>query len=457
MSQFIDDDPVKVDSPSESRSAPTLESNPEAKVETAVTSPSPERKPEIKVQTEELKVKKITLPAKPTTTVIPPQPAKTGSKRKLAARDDMENLKPQRVTNENLPPRSVTDKQSIREKAGGRTLKELASIRKEAREKGVSATNTRKPLAAKSTNDDISSPKKSSKPIVMDEVAAAKADLYRSKASQERPKAKSKTPNSITIHAVPDIQPLAPTVIPIPCEVGTPLAEAALLSPSSPEPELANDGSRGATPPPAAISSTRETARPSRRNRTAVSYAEPNLRDKMRRPTKELFDAVAGEGRYARRSSQVDPVAPDSVKVKHETDSGESWKTLPLAKAPSMESALENDPASPLAGKGPPELLPSTVVTDRRRRASPLANEDTENNEHGKEMDAKDEVVIPNTSSSDIDVYEFNTSSPQAERQELKRKPSGRKGPRRMSAAVQNEEGLANKERTSSRRRSMMI
>lgn len=42
-------------------------------------------------------------------------------------------------------------------------------------------------------------------------------------------------------------------------------------------------------------------SRPSRRQRAVVSYAEPNLRDKMRRPTSEMIDAVGGNG--SRRSS----------------------------------------------------------------------------------------------------------------------------------------------------------
>lgn len=42
-------------------------------------------------------------------------------------------------------------------------------------------------------------------------------------------------------------------------------------------------------------------SRPSRRQRAVVSYAEPNLRDKMRRPTSEMIDAVGGHG--SRRSS----------------------------------------------------------------------------------------------------------------------------------------------------------
>ncbi|KAJ5909167.1 hypothetical protein N7495_001849 [Penicillium taxi] len=49
------------------------------------------------------------------------------------------------------------------------------------------------------------------------------------------------------------------------------------------------------------ISDATGASRPSRRRGAVVSYAEPNLRDKMRRPTKDLIDAVANNG--SRRSS----------------------------------------------------------------------------------------------------------------------------------------------------------
>lgn len=51
-------------------------------------------------------------------------------------------------------------------------------------------------------------------------------------------------------------------------------------------------------------------SRPSRRQRAVVSYAEPNLRDKMRRPTRELIDAVGGDG--SRRSSSFQLVRETS-------------------------------------------------------------------------------------------------------------------------------------------------
>ena len=51
---------------------------------------------------------------------------------------------------------------------------------------------------------------------------------------------------------------------------------------------------RGDTPPPPDLGGASSSfGRSSRRARGSVSYAEPNLRDKMRRPGKELVDAVA--------------------------------------------------------------------------------------------------------------------------------------------------------------------
>ncbi|KAJ6088280.1 hypothetical protein N7486_009541 [Penicillium sp. IBT 16267x] len=49
------------------------------------------------------------------------------------------------------------------------------------------------------------------------------------------------------------------------------------------------------------------TSRSSRRRGAVVSYAEPNLRDKMRRPTKELIDAVGQNGSRRSSSFLLDP------------------------------------------------------------------------------------------------------------------------------------------------------
>ncbi|KAF4467293.1 Shugoshin [Fusarium albosuccineum] len=486
VSKFIDEDPVKIDSPSRSRPTPTQESPktklapPEALTspqssKTLPRSPSPEKKKKEEVvepqetQPTETKPKETkpeetnqpeTKVQKPLVVEAPaPQPVKTGSKRKLAARDDLGTNRPQKINNENENPRIVIEKQSIREKAGGRTLKELASIRKEARER-ANATGARKPLAAKSTNDDMSSPKKSSKPVATDEVVTAKADLVKSMGSQDRQKLKLKAQPPVIIEAVLRPEPTAPAVTELPCELGTPMMEQALLSPSSPGTAASKEAGRGATPPPIDINATREPSRPSRRNRTAVSYAEPNLRDKMRRPTKEMLDAVAGEGKYARRSSVAEQSAPDTARVKRESEAGDSWKKLPAANMAGTDNEPGSIPASPLAGKGSPPELPESVAVRGGRRSSMMVQElAIDRGEPSDDKDTKEEDPTPDsTGFSEVDIYEFTPSSPQPEKQApVEPKKRGRKPLRRVSSAIQSDEGLAAKERASSRRRSMML
>ncbi|KND94516.1 Shugoshin [Tolypocladium ophioglossoides CBS 100239] len=469
MSKFIDEDPVKVDSPTRVAPIKIRELSPKRKMEPPVSlaspkheeveappPPSPEKKSEPIVKLQQSRLQ----PAASTEPRIVPQPINTGAKRKFAARDDAENIPIQRMANENQPPRGLSEKQSIRDKAGGKTLKELAGMRKEARDKQGATSNARKPLAAKSTNDDISSPKKMTKPAMTDKVAAAKADLIKGKASNERSKSKARTNPPATMEAapVPDIPPT--TTI----ELAPPFVEPALLSPSSPEAVPADNGHRGDTPPPADITSRGETTRPSRRNRTAISYAEPNLRDKMRRPTKELFDAVAGDGKYPRQSSQAEPLAPQMLKVKRESDTGETWKTLPAASEHSAEAEPGSIPESPLANKSSsPEDLPDTVVTDRRRRPSSMASKAAGPADEGSETvsQPKDTDASLDTSGlGEPDIYEFTSSSPQIDKEDAATKKTGRRqttSSRRISAAVNNDKEVGTKDRNTSRRRSMMV
>jgi hypothetical protein len=75
--------------------------------------------------------------------------------------------------------------------------------------------------------------------------------------------------------------------------------------------------------------------RGSRRARAAVSYAEPNLRDKMRRPGKELVAAVEGIDHFRNREASsrgesLDRHVEDEVKKELPTDDV-GWKRLPQA------------------------------------------------------------------------------------------------------------------------------
>ncbi|KAF4336349.1 Shugoshin [Fusarium beomiforme] len=488
VSHFIEEEePVKVDSPTHSRNSPTptpasVQESPSMNlappekltsprtIKTLPRSPSPEKKQQANatkskemesVKIKPLATKSIEANAQEAVDEIPvpqPQLVKVGSKRKLSARDDMVTSRSQRANNENEPPRNATDKPSIREKAGGRTLKELTNMRKDAREK-ANATGPRKPLAAKSTNDDLSSPKKISKSVATDEVAAAKADLMRSKASQERPKSRSKTLAPITIETTLE-PPTAPEVTEVPCRLATPFTDPALLSPNSPDTAASKEARRGGTPPPGDVNASREPARPSRRNRTAVSYAEPNLRDKMRRPTKEMLDAVAGEGKYVRRSSVAEQ-APDTARVKRESSAEDSWKNLPATNTTNAENEPGNIPTSPLAGKGSPPENPMPIAMRGGRRTSMMIQDIVASSETSNEDgEGKEETASDTTGVSEVDVYEFTPSSPQNGEEapaEIKKKVTARRPSRRVSSAVHTEDGAGARERASSRRRSMML
>ncbi|KAH6885779.1 hypothetical protein B0T10DRAFT_550310 [Thelonectria olida] len=465
MSHFIDEDPVKVDSPSRPYPMP-IEESPKVKMEPPVTlespqstkfveqSPSPQKKRDVFKEPKKEKPKQpasletpAPQPAPQPASLPAPQPTKAGSKRKLAARDDMVTSKPQLINDENQdpPPRPIAGKQSIREKVGNRTLKELANTRKEAGQTTNTSTTVRKPLAVKSTNDDISSPRKTSKPPVFDEIAAAKAEVIKTKNPVGRPRSKPKNITPVVIEAART-----------PSELGTPVTEPAILSPSSPETASGKDATRGGTPPPTDINANRDPPRPSRRNRATVSYAEPNLRDKMRRPTKELYDAVTGEGKYSRRSSNIE-IAPESAKVKREDDLPASWKKLPPA--PQNRRVSEDVPASPLAGKGSSPIdHPRPIPREKGRRTSMLIKEsvfsaDTSNGDDRGKTSAP--TSADSSQMSEADIYEFTTCSPQPEK-EAKKKMTNRRASRRVSSVVTGDDDLAIKERAS-RRRSMML
>ncbi|PHH85761.1 hypothetical protein CDD83_11200 [Cordyceps sp. RAO-2017] len=482
MSKFIDDDddPVKVDSPTRHPPLEPQETSPKATIEPPVSFPSPQvdkvaespRAPSPEIQTQ-LPIARPQLDPQPEvpTQSMTAQPVKTGFKRKLAAREEAENTPFQRLMNENQAPRAVAERPSIRDKADGRTLKELAVARKEGREKKEVDWKARAPLAAKSTNVEMRSPKKSFKPKGAEAgPASTKIELTtkpKGPIGRPRSKAKSNPPAKAEAEPGPEaaLQPTTDLAPPVP-----PGEPPVLLSPSSPERPGGEPSPRGDTPPPADISSRGETTRPSRRNRAAVSYAEPNLRDKMRRPSKGMTDAVAGEGRYSRRSSsQVDTPVSESCPPKHEPeDEGDAWK------ATAAEAREADDPPpSPLAGKDSPPAreLPDTIVTERRRRPSSTTNakkaertasEGTTGAAQGRAADSDEAKPDPNESGS-VDIYEFTSSSPQADREEAgeANKTNNRRqtmASRRVSAAVDNDKpSTGARERSSSRRRSMMV
>ena len=372
---------------------------------------------------------------------------KTGSKRKFG--DENEQVKLASTVSEKGKEDTVpmVKPLAIRDLKNRRSIKDLSSARQPSKEKLVNSATSgpqRKPLAAKSTNDDLSSPKKSTKPSPVDD-PISKPNALKVASIKEQPKDKKKV---VAVPVQPIAQPPAVRVLPEP-EIAA--ADPALVCPDTPEPAAAHHDSARDTPPPADISVHGETSRPSRRARTSISYAEPNLRDKMRRPTKQLFDAVAGEGRYIQRSSSANLLAPpSSTKVKVEGEAPDSWRKLPIAEAAVAHEATRRESMmSPLAQKqASPELLPSTVITNRRKCASSMgvresvADSSTTTHNASASQKAVNEDEEYETR-EEADPYEFTTSSPMNESSDsvLENESKtvgakGSKGSRRSSVAA---------------------
>ena len=153
-----------------------------------------------------------------------------------------------------------------------------------------------------------------------------------------------------------------------------------LFSPISTEPSAGRAESCDTPPPPDLGPDTRTDSfgRASRRPRGTVNYAQPNLRDKMRRPTKELVDAVGAEERQRQANLKADGGETTSVIVKQEeiADTLPVWKT----NVPKEDQRVREEPTSPLSNKtgGTVMDLPGSVITERRRRSVlPARNNDT--------------------------------------------------------------------------------
>ncbi|TVY42197.1 Shugoshin [Lachnellula subtilissima] len=354
---------------------------------------------------------------------------KTGAKRKFSVRDDEEHqpvsqpvqqspddFKFTRVSSEDR-----ANNKSVRqpENAGSKSAREVAVAKGAPREKRTSTpatttTTNRRALAPKNVND---SPRKSGKPPVQLDAKAAKADVP--KFNLEKGRTRDRNPEPVIIK--PRDEPLAKT-IEVELEPETP-AGLDIFSPSSSQPSTARVESRDTPPPPDLHS---EGQRPSRRARGAVSYAEPSLRDKMRRPTKELVDAVTGEGKSSRGSivKLEDDSTSARMSIKAEPEEEDAWKRMPLASS----STVEN---SPLRSKAlDQEALPSSITTHRKRRES-LLHQPSEDmprtvsetaisaliSEHRKAKAAatvrqleKDGVLTKAT--DNLNIYEFNDNSP---------------------------------------------
>jgi hypothetical protein len=282
--------------------------------------------------------------------------------------------------------------------------------------------------------------------------------------------AAEKPPRTKPRDLIPKAEPTATAITPpdeqAACPPDTP-ATTDIFSPTS-EPSTARPAGRD-TPPPAGFASLSATAASpnaaaaaaaggrggGRRARAPVNYAEPSLVAKMRRPTKQLLDAVGRDGRPLRGAivggrrevaGEWRPVGGAASAVAAEEDAG---------------PGAEEEPPSPLRGKGVVAEEEEVVVAAARsagsRRAvapvvvvKPLLV---------KAKAAAARVPVVPLRDEDLAIFDFTESSPSSEaRVEAPRAAAA--GRRRCTMSEDQEGAVPARGARSSkgaRRRSMMV
>lgn len=281
------------------------------------------------------------------------------------------------------------------------TNEEVTRERK-AKDVVISETiSNRKALGPKSVNTDPTSPAKLGKFGSTDKVTDSKDEVVKRFPNRNRLKDKANKP----VPAPKEFAPINAPRIPAKAAPETPASLSHdLLSPVSSEPSAArlHSNSRD-TPPPSDLQRDASNAgvlgtvdRATRRPRGSVSYAEPNLRDKMRRPTKDLVDAVGARDRpqhlatikleenLAGSDTASGEGAPRAMNVKAESDANASdlWQ-IPSSTGSQEQQQHQRgvvEPTSPLGNKSsiPPAELPTSMITNRRRRTVGLHRTEAE-------------------------------------------------------------------------------
>lgn len=333
---------------------------------------------------------------KSSTTTKQDMPLKTGAKRKLDVRDDAnkEEARTSELDDFAFQTKTIVSDTVLPCPRGSRFTKSgtAPSSTSSAPQESTSKwePTARRVLAPKSTN----SPTKTRRPSVSDKIASLKDDVAKQakpRVNLERASLKATTKEvsadtgclSISYHGLqqePDKTGELPPRTP---------AELNLFSPISTEPSV-----RSEQLPEMALGASVEDVlggtdgRGSRRARGAVSYAEPSLRAKMRRPTKEFVPAV-GEQTNGFKAQQQDPATRGNsqerqgsidlgtqkvrtLNIKTDQHDDESiWTTLPGGK---------EEPASPLVDKtaksssapSPPTPKPKAEASSLDARTEPL-------------------------------------------------------------------------------------
>ncbi|KAK5134262.1 hypothetical protein LTR08_006806 [Meristemomyces frigidus] len=304
---------------------------------------------------------------------------RTGAKRKLADRDVERSVKPPSKDDFTFSRKATSGeaKTKVEQIATVGSLPIVEDDQEpEAEATAAPPKPARKVLGDKSAN---MSPRKAAarpdKPGKGDPEKAAKPPAMRSVVVPARSQSRTRRASALPQPSPPREILLSTIEIPPPAE--QPVMElppktpalADLFSPTPSEPSAKPNESRAGTPPPGDLSTLSTTtngegARPSRRARGAVNYAEPSLMAKMRRPTKQLVDAISGLQDPRRAmcvTSERQTAAARTVVIKQEPEDDDAWKSLPVVDAAASGSPLGQRSTSEGHGDG---MLPVEVLSE---------------------------------------------------------------------------------------------
>ncbi|OCL12619.1 hypothetical protein AOQ84DRAFT_385997, partial [Glonium stellatum] len=396
---------------------------------------------------------------------------RTGAKRKLSAREDEESQETGGEPQGDDFRFSRRNASSASDDSGKDAIKDIQILN----------VTDRRILGNKPVNTDpILSPKKA-KPSISESKPDTKKPTSTSKtSSRPRPRDRRTPIEPLEIPPEPISNPTETAEIQLDSLPPKTPAGADLFSPPSTEPSTARPESKDTPPPtdlnPSATSTDQANAagRTVRRARAPVNYAEPNLISKMRRPTKELVDAVVPDGRRSTSAQPNEPGAPPpttaekekaklrTVVIKRERDDGDSGSgsgsgagsagagddlgepNSPLSKktarqgqtqtqtqTQTQEALVDDAPAGPTtlnssAAAHAISALISASATSRRRPAVQPPNPEAErqrsapsepllagkDRERERERDGEGEKEKEKEKQSHLAVFDFTDSSP---------------------------------------------
>jgi Shugoshin C terminus len=224
-----------------------------------------------------------------------------------------------------------------------------------------------------------------------------------------------------------------------------------LFSPLGLQPSTGRTVSKD-TPPPAglrAISSAEVAGRGSRRARAAVNYAEPSLVSKMRRPTKELVDAVGKDGRPVFGGVVVKEDDDDEDERERVRSQDTAWR--PLSSASGGTVAVADEVPSPLSKKSCEDPVLRVSHPEKSTAAAPLQYRKRDASAMGP-AESDDEHRA-----HELSIFDFTSSSPnEKEKMEGRQKSMSRRKSTMLDGSGETAV-TENRVRLSARRRSMMV